>query len=480
MRYYKIFKTFFSHIFQYWWFNYGDFQNDNIESNFYKTLVDKFEELGPCWIKLGQWMSTRPDIFSKFMTQEGQRLHDCCRKHSFKDTFDIIKSEFGKEIGEIFYEFNEEPVASGAIGQVYKAKILKNGQYKKVAVKVMHPWAKSEIKEDLDTLLHFAKLLERIAYFRNANTVQAFQEFRSAMENQLDFTKEAENIEIFRKNFKNWNDIFFTQVHYPYVSEKVLVMNFEEGIMLNKILNNLEDYSTFFLKQLSYIGVMAFYKMFLKDRFLHVDLHPGNILVKIKEVTKYFEMEENETIETMELEPSEDPTEGKDSKKEIFYDENFNKFLKLTYNIPQMVLLDCGLSFQIPENDAKRMQDLFLCFVDFKYRESAEIMWSFSNKKNDTNADELFELFTKKIMDLFTPLKHSNIEQLEMAKIFNDSMIIMHEFGIRFEPNFANLVISVIILEGMGKKLDKTLNIPISAAAFRIEYKDWEKKCKNL
>ncbi|NOQ18551.1 MAG: AarF/ABC1/UbiB kinase family protein, partial [Desulfobacterales bacterium] len=160
-----------------------------------------FEELGPTYIKLGQILSTRPDLVPVDFTNELSKLQDNVPTFAFSAAKRIIETEFGSPLEELFDFFDEVPFASASIGQVHKAG-LKDGEI--VAVKVQRPGIKKIIEVDLEIMLHLAMLVERnikeLALYR---PVKIIEEFARTLEKEIDYTIEATSMERFARHFLN-------------------------------------------------------------------------------------------------------------------------------------------------------------------------------------------------------------------------------------------------------------------------------------
>ncbi|MEA1968094.1 MAG: AarF/UbiB family protein [Thermodesulfobacteriota bacterium] len=169
-----------------------------------------FEELGPAFIKLGQILSTRPDLIPIHFTEELEKLQDNVPPFSYSEVKQIIDTEF-ESIENHFNDFEKQPFAAASIGQVHIARLKSNN--KKVAVKIQRPGIKKIVKVDLEIMLHLATLMERhieeAAFFR---PVKIVEEFAETLEKELDYTLEASNMERVAQQV-----IFNSTIHIPKV-----------------------------------------------------------------------------------------------------------------------------------------------------------------------------------------------------------------------------------------------------------------------
>ncbi len=233
-----------------------------------------FEELGVTFIKIGQILSTRPDIMPESYILELSKLQDRVPPSDPQQIRKIVEEELRRPIEELFEYFKDTPIASASIGQVHKAK-LKNG--KEVVLKVQKPGVEREIEEDLAILEEFGERLSRTELGRKWNMKPLIEEFSYTIRNELDYIREGRNCETFRKNFQNYSDVYVPEVYWDYTTRRVLCLECVEGIKIN----NIPELSKagYDLKALARRGARIYIKMIFEDGFFHADPHPGNFLI---------------------------------------------------------------------------------------------------------------------------------------------------------------------------------------------------------
>ena len=233
------------------------------------------ERLGPTFIKLGQLLSVRPDLIPKDYCKELEKLQDKVPEFSYQEVKSIIEKELGKSIEHIFLHFEKNPIASASISQVHKA-ILKNGD--KVAVKIQRPDVKRIMEIDIEIMVYFTKLLEKnIERIRMFNPLKIINEFREWTEKELDFRLEARNANRFYQNFKGSRTVHIPKVHEDLTTEKVLTLEFIDGIELHNI-KEIKKRKLDFNKIMENGFDAVFTQVFVHGIF-HADPHPGNIIV---------------------------------------------------------------------------------------------------------------------------------------------------------------------------------------------------------
>lgn len=233
------------------------------------------EELGPTYIKLGQVLSTRPDLVPAQFIEELAKLQDNVPPFGFSEVRRIIEAEFGAPLKEFFEFFDETSFASASIGQVHRAR-LADGEI--VAVKVQRPGIKKIIEVDLEIMLHLATLMERnIEEMSLYRPVKIVEEFARTLEKEIDYTIEATSMERFGRNFLADPSVYVPKVFRDTSSERVLTMEFMEGIKISDI--DRMDKAGYDREIISVHGADFFLKQVFDYGFFHADPHPGNIFV---------------------------------------------------------------------------------------------------------------------------------------------------------------------------------------------------------
>jgi len=232
------------------------------------------EELGPTFIKLGQIMSTRPDVVGGELADELEKLQTKVPADSYELVAELIERELGKPVDELFLEFSTEPIASASIGQVHRAR-LHSGE--EVAVKVQHHGIEDIVHVDLDILTGLAQLAEGLPELRPYRPRATVAEFQRALRRELDFEREARHLEQFGKAFAENPHVKIPQVFQDCSSEHVLVMEWMDGIPLSapeEIRATGVD-----LGAVTRNGAEMYLEMIFKHGLYHADPHPGNLLV---------------------------------------------------------------------------------------------------------------------------------------------------------------------------------------------------------
>lgn len=243
------------------------------------------EELGPTFIKLGQFASTRSDILPNDIIIELERLQDNVPPFPTKEARDIIEQELGSPIEELFAEFNETPLAQASIGQVYEAS-LRSGET--VAIKVQRPHIKERVHTDLEILQDITELAEqRLQWASRYQVHGVIEEFSRALKAELNYMNEGLSAERIAKQFKDSPFIHVPEIYWDYSSKQVLTMEFVSGIKLNEE-EKLQSAGVNQALLAERIVKSLFHQIFIEG-FFHGDPHPGNIMVLPNEEVVYLD-----------------------------------------------------------------------------------------------------------------------------------------------------------------------------------------------
>ncbi len=231
------------------------------------------EDLGPSFVKLGQLMSTRPDILPEEYIRELERLQDSVSPEDFSS----FKKEIEAELGPIksnFSYFNEEALASASLSQVYRAR-LKTGE--EVVVKVQRPFARERMASDLRILKGLAPFINFAPTGELIDFREVADELSDAMEKELNFIEEGNNIEKFLNLNRSVNYVASPRVYKSLTTKKVIVMDYVDGLKLDDLEGLLK--AGYDLDDLAKKLIYNYFKQVFEDGFFHADPHPGNILV---------------------------------------------------------------------------------------------------------------------------------------------------------------------------------------------------------
>ena len=238
-----------------------------------ERLSKALQELGPSFIKFGQTWSTRPDLIGNNVADDLAELRDRLPPFSIKNVHDIISESFGKEIKELFLDFDEKPIAAASIAQVHFA-LTKNNE--EVAVKVLRPGIEKAFKQDIELFKWIANIVNKTQqYAERLKPIEIIKKFEETSLLEMDLSIEAAAASELQENFKECDFYYVPKINWSLTSRRVLTIErvngysignkntlVEEGVNLEKVVENL---------------LKSFLIQVFRDGFFHADLHPGNL-----------------------------------------------------------------------------------------------------------------------------------------------------------------------------------------------------------
>ncbi|TVR90199.1 MAG: AarF/ABC1/UbiB kinase family protein [Saprospirales bacterium] len=347
-------------------------QSSSIDYEKPKELADDLRKMGPTYVKLGQLLSTRPDLLPDHYLEALAELQDDVDSIDFDLVREIFEEDTGIRISKAFENFEEDPMASASIGQVHRA-VLKNG--KKVAVKIRRPGVKKSFLEDLDTLEEITELaVKHIGAARRYALDEVLEEFRFMLLNELDYTREANNLIALGENLRSYDKLIVPQPITDFSSTRVLTMDFIDGTKVTALgsLKRLESDLTPLTEQL----VKAYLQQIVFDGFAHADPHPGNI--------------------------------------------------HLT-NDEKLALIDLGMVARFSSSLQESFLKLMISISQYDGEEVADVMLEMSEKSEDANLPE----FRKKITRLVLDNQNKKVRDMETGRLIIQMNRIAAESGIK-------------------------------------------------
>lgn len=397
---------------------------DSLGAEFRKVwlhiLLHTLESAGPAFIKWGQWAATRPDLFPRDLCAVLSELHSRAPAHSFAFTKKTIENAFGRKLGEIFDKFEEEPVASGSVAQVHRAtlKFRYPGQPIKpilVAVKVRHPGVGDAIRRDFMIVNAFAKISSVLPTLTWLRLDESLQQFSVFMMSQVDLAREAAHLSRFIYNFRRWRDVSFPKPLYPLVHPAVLVETYEHGESVLHFVDELEG-SGRIKTALAHIGSHALLKMLLVDNFIHADMHPGNILVRIKQRTP---------------------------QKQLFVSR------------PHVVFLDVGMTAELSKRDRMNLLEFFKAVSLRDGRTAALCTLQLSKEQNCPNP----RAFIEEVQKYFSFWGSPEGCSLHASDCMQQLLELVRHHKVNISGNVCTVIVTTMVLEGWQRKLDPEYNV---------------------
>ncbi|KAL3522154.1 hypothetical protein ACH5RR_014988 [Cinchona calisaya] len=401
-----------------------------------QVVHQTLERAGPAFIKWGQWAASRPDLFPTDLCAELSKLHSKAPEHSFAYTKKTIEKAFGRKLSEIFDDFEEIPVASGSIAQVHRAslKYLNRGHQAKammVAVKVRHPGVGESIKRDFEIINIVAKLSKFIPTLNWLRLDESVQQFAVFMMSQVDLAREAAHLSRFIYNFRRWKDVSFPKPVYPLVHPAVLVETFEQGESVSHYVDGLEGQERL-KSSLAHIGTHALLKMLLVDNFIHADMHPGNILVRV--------------------------AQSKPSRKRLFKSK------------PHVIFIDVGMIAELSKIDRSNLLEFFKAVARRDGRTAAECTLRLSKKQNCPDP----QAFIQEVKQSFDFWGTPEGDLVHPADCMQQLLEKVRRHRVNIDGNVCTVMVTTLVLEGWQRKLDPDYDIMHTLQTLLLKA-DWAK-----
>ncbi|KAG6637436.1 probable serine/threonine-protein kinase abkC isoform X2 [Carya illinoinensis] len=391
------------------------------------------EKAGPAFVKWGQWAATRPDLFPRDLCSELAKLHANAPAHSFSFTKRTIERAFGRKLSAIFENFDKKPVASGSVAQVHQAtlKYRYPGQKIKpivVAVKVRHPGVGEAIRRDFMIINFMAKISRFIPTLKCLRLDESVQQFGVFMISQVDLSREAAHLSRFIYNFRRCKDVSFPKPLYPLVHPSVLVETYEQGESVLHYVEELEAHEQI-KSALAQIGTHALLKMLLVDNFIHADMHPGNILVRV--------------------------THSKPSHKQILRSK------------PLVILLDVDLTAELSKKDRVNLMDFFKAVALQDGRTAAECTLRLSKQQNCPNPRAFIEEVENSLGFWRTHVVHP-------ADCMQQLLEQVRRHKVNIDADICTVMVTTLVLEGWQRKLDPDYDVlqALNSLLFRVDLAD--------
>lgn len=378
------------------------------------------EDLGPTFIKFGQLMSLRTDIFPENFTSELSKLQDEVKPFSYHAAKSIIEKEYNAKLSDIFSSFEEVPCASASISQVHFAVLKQNKQ--KVIVKVQRPDIEREVYQDIEILYYLAHMIER--YFPEAKVfspLSIVDEFSRTIHKELDFTYEISNAGKFKDMFKNSKNIYIPEVYYEYAGRRVLVMEYIDGYKISDY-GNLKKFDR---KLITSSLMEAYYTMVFEYGFFHADPHPGNIFVL------------------------------KDAR---------------------IGFVDFGMAGRINDKNIKKLAYFFLSFIKKDILDNLE---EYRSLGLITEEEEDLE-YESEVVQLLERYRGMPLEKIDIGVVLSELSALARRYNVRFPKDLIMLGKTLFTIENVTRKIDPKFNFIIAGEPYAKKYLEINLKPKKI
>ena len=374
------------------------------------------EELGPTFIKLGQLLSTRPDVIPLPFVKEFEKLQDDVPSFPFAEVTSQLIRELGGPVESFFAEIDPQPLAAASIAQVHRARLITGED---VVIKVRRPGIVELVESDISALMSLARLAERhIPGSEICDPVALVREFARTIRREMDFSREGHTIEKFRDNFAHTPWMYFPRVYWPQSARGVLTMEYVNGVKVTDQ-GSLEQQGLDG-SLIARRGADAFLEMVLSHGFFHGDVHPGNVLI-------------------------------------------------LPGNV--ICLLDYGIVGRLDETLKTFLTDLLHAIVNRDMDEMVSLLL-FAGDISDNLDIQALKRDLSSFIDGYYELP---LKEIEVGRMLMDFIGIITLYSIRIQPDLMLLVKSLILVESMGRSLNPSFDMvehlrPFIEKALRQKY----------
>ncbi|TVQ22035.1 MAG: AarF/ABC1/UbiB kinase family protein [Leptolyngbya sp. DLM2.Bin15] len=364
-----------------------------------KQLRILLTQLGPAYIKVGQALSTRPDLVPPSYLEELTQLQDQLPPFPNEIAFRFIEEELGDRPEQIYAEFSEHPVAAASLGQVYKAR-LKTGE--QVAVKVQRPGLALRITLDLYILRQLAALTARMVKAVRSDLVGIMDEFGARIFEEMDYTQEGHNAERFASLYGHIQDIYVPRIYWPYTQRRVLTMEWINGTKLTQIAElKSQGIDAAYLVE---VGVQCSLRQLLEHGFFHADPHPGNLFAT---------------------------PEG-----------------KLAY-------LDFGMMSEVKPYQRYGLIEAVVHLVNRDFEGLAQDYIKLEFLSEDTDLTPIIPAFA----DVFNDALSASVAEMNFKSITDQLSGLMYEYPFRVPAYYALIIRSLVTLEGIAINIDPNFKV---------------------
>ena len=366
-----------------------------------------FEELGPTYIKLGQILSTRPDLIPLDFIKELSKLQDNVPAFPFEQVRKVIDSEFERPPEDVFDRLDEEPLASASIGQVHRA-VLKDGE--EVAVKFQRPGIRRIIEVDLEIMLHLATLAERhIEELALHQPVKIVEEFARTLEKEIDYKTEATNMERMARQFLNDPHVYIPKVFRETTTSRVLTTEYIDGIKISDM-DKLEA-AGLDRKVITARGADLVLKQVFDHGFFHADPHPGNIFV-------------------------------------------------LPGNV--ICMLDFGMAGTVDRQTRDDFVDLLESIVNQNEVRATQVLLKLTYRDEEPDR----RLLEREVADFMGRHLYQPLKDIELGKLLHQLLELATSFRLRIPADIFLMIKALSTVEGVGRMLDPEFDLISRATPF--------------
>ena len=400
-------------------FSFSSKKQDDFNKDEGERLSNSLESMGTTFIKLGQFLATRPDIIGEELSKKLETLQDKLPPFSQLDAKEIIKKDLGKDSYNSIINLSE-PVAAASIAQVHKAQINDNGTIKDVAIKILRPNIKKIFNEEIDAMMLFAFLIESfIKKTRRLKLVEVVFLLKEITNLEMDLRFEAAAANEYAENTKNDVGFRVPQIYWNFTSESVMTLDWVDGISIRET-DELKN-KKFNTEKIAEDIIQNFLRHAVRDGFFHADMHQGN----------------------------------------IFIDNNGH-----------IVPIDFGIMGRLDKMSKRFLAEILFGFIQRDYRKVAEVHLIAGLVPKNVPIDDLAQA----LRSIGEPIFGQAVKDISGGKLLKQLFDVTEKFNMQTQPQLLMLQKTMVVVEGVARKLNPNTNIWTTS---KPVLENWLKETKN-
>ena len=374
----------------------------NISTNEGERLSISLESMGTTFIKLGQFLATRPDIIGEELSSKLENLQDRLPPFSINEAKEIIKKDLGQDTYNSIINLSE-PIAAASIAQVHKAQINDNGTIKDVAIKILRPDIKKIFNEEIDAMMLFAFIVESFAKkTKRLKLVEVVFLLKEITNLEMDLRFEAAAANEYAENTKNDAGFKVPQIYWNFTSENVMTLDWVDGVSIRET----EDLQkrNIDTKRIASDVIQHFLRHAVRDGFFHADMHQGN----------------------------------------IFIDDN-----------GQIVPIDFGIMGRLDDLSKRFLAEILFGFIQRDYKKVAEVHLVAGLVPKDVPVNDLAQA----LRSIGEPIFGQSVKDISGGKLLKQLFEVTEKFNMQTQPQLLMLQKTMVVVEGVARKLNPNTNI---------------------